>query len=127
MDQNQNSFPSYSSTPPQNPIQTNPSLDTMSPINKPKKVGPIVAILVVILIIIIAGVYFVSKQFEVVSPDTDTALNPVDETSDLSQINNTNTSVISETIAPITNTSDDLDSLQKDLNSSIDGLDAQQI
>jgi biopolymer transport protein ExbD len=129
MDQNQNSFSTYSSTPPQIPVQDTPIVDTMVPNTKPKRVGPIVAILVVVLIIVIAGIYLVSKQFEVVRPTNDTAsLTPQSntETQNIEQTD-TNSAAVSATIAPISNTNDDLDSLQNDLDASLNGLDAQQI
>ncbi len=129
MDQNQNSFSNYSSTPPQNPVLDNPIVDKIIPNTKPKRVGPIVAILVVVLIILVAGIYLVSKQFEVVSPNNDTAnLAPQSNTiiQDTEQTD-TNSAAVSATIAPISNTNDDLDSLQNDLDASLNGLDAQQI
>lgn len=123
MDQNQ-SFSSYSSTPPQVPQNPNPVIDTMVPVTKPKKVGPIVAILVAVLIVIAVAVYFVSKQFEVVSPNSDTA----NATELQASIDN---GIIQTTPTPevqaVTNTKDDIQSLEQDLNASLNGLDAQQI
>lgn len=129
MDQNQNSFSNYSSTPPQNPVQNSQYLNTAIPITKPKRVGPIVAILVVVLIILIAGIYLVSKQFEVVSPNTDTAILDRQTNTENQTIeqDNVDSSPVSATVEPISNTSDDLNSLQNDLDASLNGLDAQQI
>lgn len=129
MDQNQNSFSNYSSTPPLSPNLENQNPNTTAQTVRSRHIGPIVAVLVVLLIIIVFSIYFVSKQFDITNPDsnTSTSVSTEDTNIDLNSQFEQNSASVSSTIAPISNTKDDLESLQMDLNTSIDGIDAQQI
>ncbi|MFA6554405.1 MAG: hypothetical protein WCS89_02740 [Candidatus Paceibacterota bacterium] len=118
------------STPIQQPTPTN----TVPPIytanngnvvkNTPKKVGPIVAGLVVIIILIVVALYILASRVNQQST-------PVDNTTAINDLISTDTTpVVTETpaeIKPVTGTSDDLQSLQADLDTSIEGVDAQSI
>jgi uncharacterized protein HemX len=75
-----------------------------------KKTGPMIAILVVVLILIIGALYLFTSGT--------TEQSPADNT--LAGDNNT-----TESVQPVTNTSDDVSDLEADLNASVDGLDAQ--
>lgn len=130
MDQSNNPiFPNYSSTPPQapTPIQQTPTMDTLTPANKPKKVGPIVAILVAVLLILIVVIYFVSKQFEVVSPANDSTAGANVQSAIVMENDKQAQPTPPQEVQAISNTNDDLQSLQSDLDVSIQGLDTQQI
>lgn len=86
-----------------------------------KKVGPIVAILVIVLILIIAAVYlFASKLNKNEAPIENTAAPLVQN-----QVTTEQTANLQETVPPVTNTADDPDTLSKDLNSATAGLDSQ--
>lgn len=82
-----------------NPISTN-EIATDSK----KKVGPIVVILAVVLILIIGALYLFSSSVTK-TPSIEEQANVV------------------ETVQPVTNTSDDVQTLDADLNASIEGLD----
>lgn len=101
--------------PQQSPIQTN-SMPVNTPTNTPsenKKVGPIIAILVVVLILIIGAIYlFASRVNQQVPSDTNIADNSL-------------TSSQPETVTPVTNKADDINSIEADLNASTNGLDNQ--
>jgi hypothetical protein len=89
---------------------------------KPKKIGPIIAVLVAILIIVIVSLYLVASK---------TSRGDTDYQSDLNT-NPISTDIIStdetpQEINPISNTADDIDSLQADLEQAISGLDSQNI
>jgi hypothetical protein len=113
---------------------------------KPKKFGPIIAILIVILVIVIVALYLLASsssvrtfggaQEDCVSGATDCidfrqiidnggleAGQPVPQ----QNVNVTGGVPNNGTVAPITNTADDVDSLQADLDASISGIDAQSI
>ena len=76
--------------------------------NGHKKVGPIIATLVIVLILIIGALYiFASRMNQQVLPS--------DATTD------TTTGVVK----PVTNTADDVNSLKNDLDSSASGLNGQ--
>ncbi len=75
--------------------------------NGHKKVGPIIATLVIVLILIIGALYiFASRMNQQVLP-SDT------------------TTETTTTVKTVTNTADDVNSLQNDLNSSSNGLNSQ--
>jgi flagellar biosynthesis/type III secretory pathway M-ring protein FliF/YscJ len=97
---------------------------SMSPIvTSQKKMGPIIAIAVAVVVIIAVAIYMFSSRYTVVNPTTQTT-----ETGA-----NVNNAVVEqnvpspEAVMPITNTKDDIDSLQKDLDTSIDGLESSSI
>ena len=122
--QNTTYSPNNYATPQQSP-SASPEPAQFS--DRPKKVGPIIAIAVAILIIIAVAVYMYSSRVNVVSPNSDQAnnganLNPVANEQKPAQATET-----PATIAPVTNTQDDVDSLKKDLDSSINGLDSTSI
>ncbi len=83
-----------------------------------KKVGPIIAILVIVLILIIGALYLfasrINQQQQV----------PVDNTI---ANNNANTPAVVEpqTVQPVVNKADDVNTLQADLNSATNGLNNQ--
>ena len=79
-----------------------------------KKVGPIIATLVIVLVLIIAALYlFASKVSQRTGADqmTDPTMN--EQATD------------TQTVQPVTNNSDDLNSIQTDLNASTNGVDNQ--
>lgn len=81
-----------------------------------KKFGPIVASLIVVLVLIFAALYlFAAKvsQHNAADNITDPTVSPTTTTSN------------SSTVQPVTNTSDDLQSIQNDLNDSTSGVDQQ--
>ena len=82
--------------------------------NGHKKVGPIVATLVIILILIIAALYLFASRVNQQPIPTDTASVAVDSSSTDTQ-----------TVAPINNSADDPQSLQNDLNSATNGVSSQ--
>ena len=80
-----------------------------------KKVGPIITALVVVLLLIIGALYILaSKVNQQPVPENITS---TDETSTTS----------TQEVTPISGTTDDIGSLQSDLNASITGVDAQSI
>lgn len=90
------------------PVQTN------QPVTSNKKVGPVVAILIIVLVLIIGALYlFASKIDQEQVPN------------DSSVAQSQDTVATPQTVQPITNNSDDLSSLEADLNDSTKGLDDQ--
>lgn len=79
----------------------------MNPTTETKKAGPIIAILIIVLVLIIAALYlFASRVSEEPIPgDSNSAAS----------------------VTPLTNTSDDVDAIQKDLDSATNGIDGQNI
>jgi len=97
----------------QQPAPTEAPIDQSGPVTPSdhKKIGPIVSILVVILVLIIGALYiFASRINNFSSPDT----MPADENA-----------IPTETVKPVINTSDEIDSIEADLEGSIQGLDSQ--
>ncbi len=122
---------------PQSPIQQNQTPSSIPPINttsvsynseKNRKFGPIIAISIIILVVIIVAIYLFASQ---IGPSTttqdsvNTGANIISATPD--QNTNTTVNATPQTIAPVSNTADDVNSLQKDLDSSIQGIDTQSI
>ncbi len=93
--------------------------------DKSNKVGPIIAILVLIIVIAIVVVYLLSSKVSVNAPAPEN-LSPVSTESIIAE-ENQDADLTPQEITPVTNTNDDLDSLQADLDASIDGLDSQNI
>lgn len=87
-----------------------------------KKVGPIIAILIIILVLIIGALYLFASRIntEQTPVDSSVAANNTAAPSQNDASNNTST-----TIQPVTGTSDDIGSLEADLNASASGLDNQ--
>jgi flagellar basal body-associated protein FliL len=81
------------------PISANNPAST--PIESKKKVGPIVVVLAIVLILIIGALYLFASNM------------------------GSNTNSPAETVEPITNTSDEVTDIDADLNSAIEGIDAQ--
>ncbi|MEA2715467.1 MAG: hypothetical protein QOG91_495 [Candidatus Parcubacteria bacterium] len=78
-----------------------------------KQVGPIITALVVILILIIAGLYFFATKINQQPAPTDTDTIAAGE------------STATDTVPEVSNSADDPQSLQNDLDKSTSGLDAQ--
>lgn len=135
-------------TPPSNQTQNLPPQDFSQPNEtvKSKKFGPIIAILVVILVVVIVALYLLASsngvktfggtQDSCIAGATDCIdVSGVygDENTDKVQLapqqgaNVTDSVPSNGTVAPITNPNDDLNSLQADLDASINGIDAQTI
>ena len=83
-------------------------MDTPSSQAEQKKIGPIISTLIIVLILIMAALYIFASQV------TQQTL-PTDDSTDAS----------STTVQPITNNSDDVQSMQNDLNASTQGLNSQ--
>ena len=81
-----------------------------------KKIGPIVAILIIIFVLIIAGLYFFASHINRQTVDTTNGMQI--QTPDV-------TANSTSEVQPVTNKSDDLQSLNNDLNKSTQGLDNQ--
>ena len=79
-----------------------------------KKVGPIIATLVVVLVLIIAALYLFASKVNKEPVPVDTMTTAVN-----------NVTAASPTVAPVTSSSDDPVSLQSDLNASTNNLDTQ--
>jgi hypothetical protein len=83
-----------------------------------KKVGPIIATMVIVLVLIVAALYVFASQ---VNKQTMPII-------DNSMVNNSPVSsqpAIQSTVQTIQNNADDIQSLQNDLNKSTDGIDSQ--
>lgn len=107
--------------------QQNINQAPIAPITPPehKKVGPIIATLVIILILVIAALVMFASRL---NQTQDTTTDNTADTSSNTQVTTNDTSSTSaslETVKPITNTADDAQSLQTDLNNSTTGLDNQ--
>ena len=85
--------------------------------NGHKKVGPIIATLVIVLILIIAALYLFASRINQQS-------NPIDD-SGTAVVENVPTTATTTSISPVTGTATDATSLQNDLNSATKGLDSQ--
>jgi hypothetical protein len=86
--------------------------------NGHKKVGPIVAILIIVLVLIIAALYLFASR---INQQTLPVNTPITDMS----LPNDNEATVTQSVQSITNTSDDVQSLQDDLNTSTNGLDTQ--
>lgn len=95
----------------------NTQLSSDSKDGKSKRVGPIIVALIIVLLLVIAALYIFASRIEqqtVPTSDTATAANTVNE----------NQATI-KMVTPVTNTADDLNSLQNDLDASMEGVDVQ--
>jgi len=90
----------------------NPENQPATPAVAPKKVGPIVTVLVIVLILIIGALYLFASR-----------LNQNGDVSDTMTDSDYATSA--PTVQPVTNQSDDVNSMNADLNASTKGLDNQ--
>jgi biopolymer transport protein ExbD len=78
------------------------------PIKKEKSIGPMIAILIVVLAIIIAAIYFIGAKFS--SPKIDTT-------------NTTSQTINTETQTAATIKADDVDTLNQELDSQLKDID----
>ena len=83
--------------------------NSQAPVGEHKKVGPIVAVLIIVLILIIAALYLFAARInrEAVPSDNNTSAGQ------------------NQTVQPITNKADDVDSLDADLDAATNGVDSQ--
>ncbi len=99
----------------QSPVQSNSTPTSTPTYTHPekKKVGPIIAILIVVLVLVIGALYlFASRINQQIPADNNVAGSDAVSTQP-------------ETVTPITSKSDDVSSIESDLNTSINGLDNQ--
>ncbi len=87
-----------------------------------KKVGPIIAILIIILVLIIGALYLFASRINTEQAPVDSSVAASDTAMPLQ--NNASNSAPS-TVQPVTGTSDDLGSLEADLKTSAGGIDSQ--
>jgi hypothetical protein len=92
--------------------QPQPSPVPQAPNNVQKKVGPIIATLIIVLILIIAALYMFASRLNQQAVPTD----------DMTDLGTT-----TQTVQPITGKSDDINSIQTDLNASTNGVDQQNL
>jgi hypothetical protein len=100
--------------PPQPETSTNNVASGVPTTSNHKKVGPIIAVLAVLLVLVIFGLYLAASSINKQIPTDDTGL-PLD-----------NSVQAMQTVIPVTNTADDPSSLQKDLDASLNGIDNLQ-
>jgi hypothetical protein len=103
----------------QTPAVTNSITDEKPPVlgdNGEKKVGPIIATLIIVLVLIIVALYLFAARINqpAIPDDNSTAAGGAAETVTADQ-----------SVQPVVGTSTDLQSLQNDLNQSTTGLDNQ--
>ena len=122
MDQNQ---PQASYTPAQAPAPAPAPVTTSMPAatsSEHKKVGPIIAILVIVIVLIAAAIYLFASRVNKEQPVPSTTAMTNDTTpNDVPD----NSAAVQQSVAPVTNTSDDVNTIQADLNASTNGLDGQ--
>jgi len=92
------------------PVQMNPQENP----NGNKKIGPIVASLVIVLVLIFATLYLFAAK-----------VSQHNAAEDITDPTVSSTSTNDATVQPVTNTNDDLQSIQSDLNTSTSGVDQQ--
>ena len=97
------------------PTQAQPSLEPQH-----KKVGPIIAILIIVLVLIIGALYLFASRINEEQP-----VNEQTVATDSTQPASNSSAESQQTVKPITNNADDISSLQNDLNDSTKGLDNQ--
>jgi hypothetical protein len=98
----------------QAPVQANQPV-TPTPAPQKKNVFPIVAALIALVIIIVA-LYFFATRLDTAPVPTDDAAAGTYDSEDFTT---------TEEVRPVSGTSDDVQSLEADLEASIDGLDNQ--
>lgn len=98
-------------SPMSSPTSPRPPMSVPASDNGHKKVGPIIATLVIVLVLIMAALYVFATRINKEPVPTDTSTTAaVDQ---------------SPSVQAVTNTTDDPASLQSDLNASTKGLDQQ--
>ena len=93
--------------------QNNQQPQSTAPMTPPmahRKVGPIITVLVIVLILIIGALYLFASKTNAPAPEN-TMTNDA--------------TAASQEVQPVTNTSDDVSSIEADLNASTQGLDQQ--
>jgi uncharacterized protein HemX len=107
---------------PITPATSQPTFEQPTATPEHKKVGPIVAVLVIVLVLIIGALYLFASQMnnEQAPIDTSVAAQMTPSTETSSEL-----PAPTATVQPVTNTADDLSSLEADLNTSAKGLDTQ--
>lgn len=100
------------------PISPQPQVSQTTPMQagatpEHKKVGPIIAVLVIVLVLIIGALYLFASRINQEQVPTDTS------------VASGNTVAAPQTVQPVTNKADDVSAIEADLNASSKGLDAQ--
>jgi len=99
-----------------------------TPVNGHGKIGPIIVTLVIVILVVIGLLYVFAPKS---SPSTENSNTQQMTTDDQTPAVDTSQSLIPETqpstIQSIDNKADDLQSIQDDLNMSIEGLESQAI
>jgi len=93
-----------------------PNTSAIDP-NGHKKVGPIIATLVIVLILIIAALYVFASRLNQQAVPTDESTAPT--------VDNNYATTTSTQVQPVSSKADDVKSLQADLNVSTYGVDSQ--
>lgn len=99
-----------------------PKMDTGMNGNGHKKVGPIIATLVIVLVLIIAALYIFAARLNQQAIPTD--MTSADTSGDSSGATS-QAATAPSSVQPVTGTSTDVNSLQNDLDNSTAGLDNQ--
>jgi len=138
MDQ-QNQVPSFgqqNTYSPQSQTQQSQPTSSIPPINttsisynseKPRKFGLIIVIAIVVLIIIAVGIYLFASSMSISNPVQENITGTNTQPVITNQVVETQVNYTPQDITPITNNIDDINSLQKDLDNSINGLESQSI
>lgn len=114
----------------QNPQPGNETVPSPAPMpadfsgnHEHKKVGPIIATLVIVIVLVVAALYIfgskLNKQSPIV-PEQNTATSELSATDQMAGMATPTASV-----TPVTNKADDVQSINNDLNSALNGLDSQ--
>lgn len=104
-------------TPNNSPAEQAPVAPTSTPVaHEHRKVGPIVAILVIIIVLVAAAIYLFASR---------TNKEPATDMANQATQGQTQDQQASASVTPVTNSSDDVGSIEADLNASVNGLDEQ--
>ncbi len=90
-----------------------------------KKVGPIIAVLIIILVLIIGALYLFASRINEEQVPTDSSVAADGTPSALQQSQTSSSGSADQFVQPVTNNADDVTSLEADLNASTKGLDGQ--
>lgn len=110
MNNEPNNNPYVSPTPVSAPPSNN---------NSHKKAWPMIAILVVVLVLVVAALYLFA------SGSNDQAVVPEGDGGAIAEEQGGTVAGETQSVQPVTNTADDTQSLEQDLNSAIEGLETQ--
>lgn len=102
------------------PQVSQPAPMQASPAPEHKKVGPIIAVLIIVLVLVIGALYLFASRINEEQAPVDSSV--ATESTPSTAVSNSSSQ---QTVTPITNNSDDVDSLEADLNTSVKGLDNQ--